>query len=200
LIPCLIRGHRKRYKRAPGKKPRAPKIPGRVDIGRRPAAIETREEAGHWEADTVVSRQGKSALAVFVERKHRLYAVVKMPDKSAESMCQAAVKALGNFPQELRRTITYDNGTENAMHEAINKQLGTTSYFCKPYHSWEKGSIENRNGVLRRFFPKKYDFSLTNQKNIDMVVYRINSAPMKCLGFRTPNEAFFGLRGVALRN
>jgi IS30 family transposase len=135
-----------------------------------------------------------------VERKHRLYAVVKMPDKSAESMSQTAVRALGKFPRELRRTITYDNGTENAMHGTINQALGTVSYFCKPYHSWEKGSIENRNGVLRRFFPKKYNFCLTNQKSIDMVVNRINSAPMKCLGFRTPNEAFFGLRGVALRN
>ncbi|GMO14642.1 MAG: hypothetical protein Ta2A_25130 [Treponemataceae bacterium] len=108
-----------------------------------------------------------------------------MKDKSADSMHQAALKALSLLPPHLRKTITYDNGTENALHELTDSLLGTKSYFCKPYHSWEKGSIENRNGKLRKDFPKKHNWRLTTQAEIDKVVSKINSKPMKCLGFNT---------------
>jgi IS30 family transposase len=199
LIPCLVRAHRKRHKRSGKKKVRLTKIPNRVDISERPVEVLSREQAGHWEADTVVSRQSKVAMAVFVERKSRMYLAVQMPDKSAASMEGATVKALGAFPPELRRTITYDNGTENAGHEAINRALGTRSYFCQPYHSWEKGSIENRNGIFRRFFQKKFDFRLTSQNKVDIIIKRINEAPMKRLGFRMPGEVFADLGGVAVR-
>jgi IS30 family transposase len=198
LIKCLVRAHKKRHKRSSGKILRKTKIPGRVDIDQRPPGIESREEAGHWEADTVVSRQSKAAVAVFVERKTRMYIVIKMKDKSAQSMHLATLKALSRFPAHLRKTITYDNGTENAWHELTNSILGTTSYFCKPYHSWEKGSIENRNAILRRYFPKKHNWHLTTQKQIDKVLVKINSTPMKCLGYKTPKEAFANSAGVAL--
>jgi IS30 family transposase len=113
-------------------------------------------------------------------------------------MKRALEKALGRLPPRLRRTLTYDNGLENALHELVNESLGTKSYFCKPYHSWEKGSIENRNGILRRYYPKKYDFALTSQKEINRIVSRINSTPMKCLSYRTPAELFAKSGGVAL--
>jgi IS30 family transposase len=96
------------------------------------------------------------------------------------------------------KPITYDNGLENALHDSTNLELGTTSFFCKPYHSWEKGSIENRNGILRRYFPKKHDWRLTTQKSIDKAVSKINATPMKCLGFKTPAEVFAICGGVAL--
>jgi IS30 family transposase len=86
---------------------------------------------------------------------------------------------------------------ENALHERTNSELGVSSYFCKPYHRWEKGSIENRNGILRRYFPKKHEWRLTTQKEIDKVVNRINATPMKCLGFKTPAEVFAECGGVA---
>jgi IS30 family transposase len=198
LIQSLARGHKTRHKRSSGKALRKTKITGRVDIDFRPAYVENRNTAGHWEADTVVSRQSKAATAVFVERKTRNYIVIKMKDKSALSMHLATLKALSGLPPHLLKTITYDNGLENALHELTNSMLGTKSYFCKPYHSWEKGSIENRNGILRRYFPKKHNWQLTTQSKINKVLIKINSTPMKCLGYKTPNEVFANLSGVAL--
>jgi IS30 family transposase len=114
-------------------------------------------------------------------------------------MHEAVSLALKGLPAGLRKTITYDNGLENALHELTNSELDVKSYFCKPYHSWEKGSIENRNGILRRYFPKRHDWCLTTQKEeIDTVVNKINAMPMKCLGFKTPAEVFAKCGGVAL--
>lgn len=190
LVEYLVCGHKTRHKRSGKRVSRVGRIPGRIDITERPASVETREEEGHWEADTVVSRQSKGAAAVFVERKHRLFIAVKIHDKSAAEMTRAAILALGSLPEHLRKTITFDNGLENAEHEKINAALGTSSYFCKPYHSWEKGSVENRNGILRRYFPKKHNWDLTSQEELDKVICKINSMPMKCLAFRTPYESF----------
>jgi IS30 family transposase len=146
----------------------------------------------------VVSRQSAVCVAVLVERKTRYYLVIRMENKSARFMRRALEQALRRLPPRLRRTLTYDNGLENAFHELVNEALGTKSYFCKPCHSWEKGSIENRNGILRRYYPKKHDFALTGQKEINRIVRRINSTPMKCLGYRTPAEVFAKCAGVAL--
>jgi IS30 family transposase len=121
-----------------------------------------------------------------------------MNDKTASAMHEAVTLALSGLPAGLRKTLTYDNGLENALHELTNSELGVKSYFCKPYHSWEKGSIENRNGILRRYFPKKHDWRLTTQKEIDKVVSKINATPMKCLGYKTPAEVFAKCGGVAL--
>jgi IS30 family transposase len=137
LIKHLVCGHRERRKRSNSHKSRIGKIPERRDITERPDAVCGREEAGHWEADTVVSRRSKAAVAVFVERKYRYYIAVKLKEKTAEETLRAAVAALGAFPQTLLKTITFDNGLENALHGKIDLALGTASYFCKPYHSWE---------------------------------------------------------------
>jgi IS30 family transposase len=198
LIKYLPRAHKKRRKRPPIPKKNGSKIPNRVDITERPEHIQKREQAGHWEVDTVVSRQSSVCVSVLVERKSRFYIVIRMKDKSARSMRRALKKALRRLPPRLRRTLTYDNGLENVLHEMTDNELGTRSYFCKPYHSWEKGSIENRNGILRRYFPKKHDWELTGQREINKVVDRINSTPMKCLGYRTPAEVFAESGGVAL--
>jgi IS30 family transposase len=133
-----------------------------------------------------------------VERKTRFFIVIRIKDKTAAAMSEAVTRALIGLPPALRKTLTYDNGLENALHGLTNRALGTKSFFCKPYHSWEKGSIENRNGILRRYFPKKHDWRLTTQKSIDKVVKRINATPMKCLGFKTLAEAFAKCGGVAL--
>jgi IS30 family transposase len=127
-------------------------------------------------------------VAVLVERKSRFFIVIRIKDKTAAALSEAVTRALGGLPPELRKTLTYDNGQENASHDITNLELGTKSYFCKLYHRWEKGSIENRNGILRRYFPKKHDWRLTTQKSIDKVVSKINAMPMKCLGFKTPAE------------
>jgi IS30 family transposase len=198
LIKYLPQTHKKRHTRSPGKKNRPSKIPHRADISQRPPIVDSRSQAGHWEVDTVISRSSKVCVAVLVERKSRFYIVLRMNDKSASSLHQAVLKALSSLPPRMRRTLTYDNGLENTLHELTNALLNTRSYFCKPYHSWEKGSIENRNGILRRYFPKKHDWALTSQREINRIVKRINSTPMKCLGYKTPAEVFAKSAGVAL--
>jgi IS30 family transposase len=124
--------------------------------------------------------------------------VIRMKDKTASAMNEAVTRALSGLPVGLRRTLTYDNGLENALHERTNTELGVKSYFCKPYHSWEKGSIENRNGILRRYFPQKQNWRLTTEKKIDKIVSKINAMPMKCLGYKPPAEVFAKCSGVAL--
>lgn len=191
LIRYLPRHHNKRHKRALYRKDRTKgKIIGRVDISQRPKDIESREDAGHWEADTVVSRKSHACVAVFTERKSRKYIAILMPNKSAEAMRDATITALGTLPKGMVKTITFDNGTENALHLEIGKVLNAKTYFCKPYHSWEKGSIENRNGRLRRFYPKRTNWLLIKDKKLRRVVDKINNTPMKCLDWRTPNEVF----------
>ena len=194
LIKYLPRAHRTRQKRSSIKNKRCIRVPDRTMIEHRDPIIELRNEAGHWETDTAVSRQSKAAITATVERKSRYLIVKKIKGKTANDMHCAVVSSLKRIPEKLRKTITYDNGTENANHKLTDKVLKTKAYFCNPYHSWEKGSIENRIGMIRRYFPKKTDWSLITQKQLDKVVKKINTRPMKCLGFKTPEEVFVALR------
>lgn len=194
LIKYLPRAHRNRQKRSSIKNKRCIRVPDRTMIEHRDPLIETRNEAGHWETDTAVSRQSKAAITATVERKTRYLIAKKIKGKTAKDMHNAVVKSLKKLPQKLRKTITYDNGTENANHKLTDEILKTKAYFCNPYHSWEKGSIENRIGMIRRYFPKKTNWSLITQKEIDKVVKKNNTRPMKCLGFKTPEEVFVALR------
>lgn len=139
LIEHLVFGHKERRKRSNTHSSRKGRIPNRIDIEARPAACATREEAGHWEADTVVSRQSKAAIAVFVERQSRFYIAVKMKNKTAKEMLRATIIALGNLPKAMLKTITFDNGLENALHEKINARLGTMSFFWKRKIATGKG-------------------------------------------------------------
>jgi IS30 family transposase len=193
LIQCLPRAHRNRQKRSSIKNKRCIRVPDRTMIEHRDPQIQTRNEAGHWETDTAVSRQSKAAITATVERKSRYLIAKKIKGKTAIAMHCAVVNSLKKLPEKLRKTITYDNGTENANHKLTDKVLKTKAYFCNPYHSWEKGSIENRIGMIRRYFPKKTDWSLITQKQLDKVIKKINTRPMKCLGFKTPEEVFVAL-------
>ncbi len=194
LIQYLPRAHRNRQKRSSIKNKRCIRVPDRTMIEHRDPHIEFRNEAGHWEADTAVSRQSKAAITATAERQSRFLIAKKIKGKTAKDMHCALVKSLKRVPEKLRKTITYDNGTENANHKLTDIVLKTKSYFCNPYHSWEKGSIENRIGMIRRYFPKKTNWSLITQKQLDKVVKKINTRPMKCLGFKTPEEVFVALR------
>lgn len=135
LIPFLVRSHKKRRKRTAENKKRCPKIPNRTMIDQRPAYINLRSCIGHGEADTIISRQSKAAVMVLVERQKRFIILKKIKSKTAYEMHNALVKSLKGFPCDIRQSITYDNGSENALHEKTNALLGTTSYFCNPYHS-----------------------------------------------------------------
>jgi IS30 family transposase len=162
-------------------------IPDRVDISQRPQIVDERTRIGDFEADTVVSKQSKTCLAVFVDRAVRLYKIAKMPDKSAEQM---SIKTIQTLSKLNPKTITYDNGTENANHMETNKILGTQSYFCRPYKSQDKGLIENRNKILRQFLPKKTNFDLITDEQLATIETQINNRPLKCLNWLSPIQAF----------
>jgi len=173
----------KRYRRKLRKlKKKRVLIPNRVDISRRFRGAETRSRYGHWEKDALVSRQGISAsLAVAEERKSRLLTARKVKNMSPREHEAATVKML-----ERKKTIsiTRDNGIENIYHE----QTPAPSFFCRPYASWQKGSIENANKLLRKFFPKGTDFRFVKQKEVDYAVKLINEKPRKILGYRSALE------------
>ena len=190
LIMYLVRSHKKRRKRSFGIKSTKVIIPRRVFIDERPQEINNRSEVGHWEADTVVSRQSKKSLAVLFERATRYLKIEKIKNKQADIFASAVIKRLNPCPEHVRHSITYDNGTENVEHERINEALKIDSYFCRPYHSWEKGGVENSIGLIRRYFPKKTNFATISSDTIDQVETLLNNRPRKCLNFRTPFEAF----------
>lgn len=145
LIPLLARSHRKRRKRGSAKNKRAVRIPNRIMIDQRPEVVEDRKEPGHWEADTIVSRQSKAAVAAVQERTSRYCKLTKLESKSAPNMQVAVVDSIVSLPDSLRKSITYDNGTENASHEAINKTLKTSSYFCCQSKMKMSGFRQNEN-------------------------------------------------------
>ena len=190
LTRYLPRSHKKR--RLFGRSHRHTKthIPDRVSIDNRPAYIEKRKQPGHWEADTMISRQSKKALVISLERASRLLHINKIAAKKSHRVVAAITEHLGCYPESLRRSITYDNGSENVDHQEINKTLGTRSYFCNPYHSWEKGSVEYAISLIRRFLPKKTDFAIISPSKLKIIENLLNNRPRKCLTFKTPTEVF----------
>jgi IS30 family transposase len=188
LVPYLARAHKRRRLRTHSHRHKSLHIPRRVSIKERPLEVQTRIQPGHWEADTLISRRSRAALAVLLERTSRRLHLVKLPAKTSRNFRGALTRKLKSYPKTLRRSITYDNGCENVEHEYTNKVLGTQSYFCEPFHSWEKASIENAIGLIRRFFPKKTDFALVSKEQVKQVETLLNTRPRKCLNYRTPNE------------
>ncbi|MEK7190824.1 MAG: IS30 family transposase [Pseudomonadota bacterium] len=198
LIGYLARAHRKRRPRGIGRKTRKTKIPNRVPIDDRPAAVEDRIQFGHWEGDSLVSRKSRQALNSLVERVSRLLMLTKLHAKTAEATYEAVTERLGGLPAKAIRTMTLDNGSENTMHEKITSDIGIKCFFAHPYSSWERGANEHVNGLIRRYLPKGTDFSIITEKQIAKIEYLINSRPRKCLGFKTPIEVAAS-HGVALR-
>lgn len=190
LIPFLARGRWVRRKRGYSRKHRRPHIPNRTDISCRPEVVSTREEPGHWESDAMVSRQSKEALNALVERASRLTLLTKLPRNTSEHTSGAIITRLLAFAPALRKSITYDNGSENVGHEKVNEALRTASYFCAPYRSWEKGTVENTIGLVRRWLPKKTNLADVPDDKIVEIETWLNNRPRKCLGFKTPLEVF----------
>ena len=191
LIQFLAKKHKRRKKKIKISKKDKTKIPNRVSILERPEEINNRQVFGHWEADSIVSGMSRSILNVLYERISKYTIITKLDNKTA-NLTQRAIKLrLEKFPGDARQSISYDNGTENALHEDVNKYLGAVSYFCAPYHSWEKGGVENTNGLIRRFFPKKTDLAKIHEHEIIRVQLLLNNRPRKCLGFKTPAEVFY---------
>lgn len=192
LIPCLARKHKRRKNRGYTRKHAQSHIPERVPLSERPEIVNNRQRSGDWEADTVVSRASKSALLVLSERKSRAIMITKLFRKTAARVRLAAIRRLEKMPEDLRQTITYDNGSENVEHQEINRELGTQSFFCAPYHSWEKGTVENSIGLIRRYFPKKTNFAEVSYNEVKRIERRLNNRPRKCLNYATPSEVLSG--------
>lgn len=163
-----------------------------VPISKRPSDVKTRKTFGHWELDSMVSSRGKSkgCFATFVERKSRLYTAFKMPDRTARSMQAAITKLYNTLPVGSFKTGTTDRGKEFACCTDIQAQLGVTLFFADAYSSWQRGSNENSNGLLREFYPKKTDLTLVSQKELTNNLFLINSRPRKCLGWKSPIQVF----------
>ncbi|WIV17967.1 IS30 family transposase [Paenibacillus polygoni] len=163
-----------------------------TSIKQRPKEIRSRETFGHWELDTVVSSRGKSkaCVATCIERKTRLYTAIKMPDRTSLSMEIAIGVVAAQYPAQTFQTATVDRGKEFACFRELEESHGMTVYFADPYSSWQRGSNENGNGLLREFFPKGKDFAKVTEEELEHALQLINNRPRKCLGWKTAHESF----------
>ncbi len=159
-------------------------------IRKRDKRIYKRADYGHWELDTVVSGLGKSksCFITLVERKSRFYKAIKSPNRHADVVARLIIDYLKQYPSELVKTITTDNGKEFAEWEQIEKELNCEVYFCDTFCAWQKGSNENSNGLLREFFPKGYNLNRYTQVYIDKKVNLINNRPRKCNNWISPSK------------
>lgn len=179
-----------------GKRQAPAETRGRFNVGtsihKRPKEVRKREEAGHWELDTVVSGRGKSkgCVATFIERKTRYYVAVRMTDRCATSMQAAFHLLCSSLPATAVKSATTDRGKEFACYRQLEQEHGITVYFADPYSSWQRGSNENANGLLREFFPKGTDFAVLSQEQLSQAVDLINQRPRKCLDWKSAYETF----------
>jgi len=147
-----------------------------------------RKSYGHWEGDTVHGRGKSGYIATFVERKSGYLLAYKLEDVSSLSFANATAVGMNQIPKKHRKTLTLDNGPEMQFAQKIERETGVQVYYANPYHSWERGTNENTNGLLRYFFPKKSSFKEITQEDIDRAVGLLNTRPRKRLGYRTPEE------------
>jgi IS30 family transposase len=191
LVVYLARSHPKRRSRWKALKHRV-RIPRRISVRERPDAVQARREPGHWETDLILG-PGSSALQVLVERQSRYTRLSVLPQRTAAASRAALTRLLASIPAALRRSITYDNGGENSEHLILNEDFDLRSYFCEPYHSWEKGTVENTNGLIRRFIPKQTPLDNLSLTAIVQLENWLNDRPRKILNYQTPREAFHAL-------
>lgn len=188
-LRCQKGKYRRRYGTRIREKQREALKKKRID--QRPEIVEKRGRIGDWEGDTIVGKERTKQILTHVERKSGLLLADKLEFSTAE---ETKIKTVGRFktiPKKKKCTLTYDNGTTFAEYEMTERKTGIEIYFAWPYHSWERGTNENCNGLLRQFFPKKSAFAMITQEAIDEACGLINNRPRKRLDYLTPNEVFF---------
>jgi transposase, IS30 family len=192
----LLRARRLRRQRF-GRKPRSLKIPPERTIAHRPAEIGERQAIGHWEADLLIFQRvhGQANLTSLVERKSRLTRLVPNHNRRSRQVIGAIGRALAELPPAARQSITFDRGSAFLSYAELTRTHGIDSYFCDPHSPWQKGGVENANGRLRRFLPGELDPSALTPARLHEIERQMNDTPRKCLGFRTPHEAFAAALG-----
>ncbi len=182
----------KRYRRGGKKRSRAKRKnqTPKLSIEKRPAAANDRLEFGHWEVDCIVSRESGCCLLVLQERLSRFFFVAKLPNCTAKEASHAIIQLLDSFERDWLKSLTCDNGAEFWDFDVVSLALEIPVYFCHPYCASERGGVENRNGMLREFFPKKTDFELITDKQLEAAEKSLRNRPMRCLEYFTPQEIF----------
>jgi len=190
-------GYKKRRK-VYGKPSKRGQIPNRVSIEERPEIVGERSRIGDWEGDTVVGKGRTGYVMTNVERFSRYTVARKLKRATGQAVADALYQSMRRMPADKRKTETFDNGREFSKHETIAKQLNMAVYFAHPYSSWERGTNENTNGLLRQYLPKSRDFATLTAAELARYVWQLNNRPRKCLNYKTPAEVFHN-RTVALR-
>ncbi len=186
-LRCATKKRRKRHNSYDSRG----RLSGKRHISERPQWVEKRQSIGHWEVDTVVGAGSKDCVATLVERKTGFTMIGKLPDRCKLSMSRR-LRSLIRRAHSHFKTITADNGTEFHDYESVEGSTGVTFYFATPYHSWERGTNENLNGLLRQYLPKKTNLAGLNQRQCDAIARSLNTRPRKRLGYQTPEECFYG--------
>jgi transposase, IS30 family len=188
LLYTHLRGARKRRRKRYGAYDSRGRLAGKRMISERPPEVEARGCVGHWEADTVMGAGSKDCVVTLVERRTGLMMVGKLSDRTAESLSRRLTRLIRGAGRV--ETVTADNGTEFHGYGRIERLTGATFYFARPYHSWERGSNENANGLLRQYLPKGMSMAGLSQQQCNAIARKLNTRPRKRLGFRTPLECF----------
>lgn len=187
-----LRCQKGKYRRRHGTVPRekAREYEKKRWIGERPDIINQRQRIGDWEGDTIVGAERTKRILTHVERKTGYLIADILPVVSAEIVAKKTIQNFKKLPKEKRQSITYDNGTEFSAHEIIERKTKASVYFANPYHSWERGTNENTNGLLRQYFPKKSSFATVTQEDVERIAKLLNRRPRKRLCYLTPFEMF----------
>lgn len=183
---------RHKAKRGPRKSRAAgvSRIPNRISIDKRPPSVEAKRIFGHWEGDLMSFAKNTQFILVLIERKSRYVCSTPLSSKRSDHTAEKMIKMLRCLPRKARKTMTLDNGGEFAQHKKLFDSLDINSFFCDPYASWQKGSVEHANGRLRRDLPRKTRIKKLTKEDFDETIENYNSTPRKCLGWLTPLEAF----------
>ena len=166
------------------------RLAGKRHISQRPKSVEARRIRGHWEIDTVMGKSSKDCIVTIVERKSGYTLIGKLPDRTTRSLNKRCIKLLHKEPSQFR-SITADNGTEFHQYPEIEEATGTPFYFANPYHSWERGTNENTNGLIRQYLQKGQSMEGLTQQQCERIAQKLNQRPRKRHGFKTPEEILY---------